>query len=94
MVAIAARPELFENVVPRNQTFEAGDYAGMFHFVFWRYGKWEHVVVDDRLPFNTVEQRLCFGQNKDDPNEFWNALCEKAYAKIHGSYQVYDIYIT
>ena len=65
-----------------------GSYAGIFQFNFWRFGKWEHVIIDDRLPYNTKVDRLCFCQNRDQPDEFWSALCEKAYAKCFGSYEV------
>ena len=83
MASLALRKDMFAKVVPLDQSFEKGDYTGAFRFRFWRYGKWEEVVVDDYLP--TKNGRLFLIQS-DDSNEFWSALFEKAYAKIHGSY--------
>ena len=54
--------------------------VGVFHFNIWRYGEWTEVIIDDRLPV-TEEGKLRFGQNRSQPNEFWGALLEKAYAK-------------
>ncbi|XP_059209524.1 calpain-1 catalytic subunit-like [Centropristis striata] len=74
--------DILKQVVPQEQAFDE-KYCGVFHFRFWRFGKWIDVTIDDKLP--TLHGRLIFVRSKDQ-NEFWPALLEKAYAKVCGSY--------
>ncbi|XP_056417135.1 calpain-5 isoform X2 [Hyla sarda] len=90
--SLASREPLWQKVIPnwKEQEWNSEkpeNYAGIFHFHFWRFGQWVDVVIDDRLP--TVNNQLIYCHS-NDMNEMWCALVEKAYAKLVGCYEALD----
>ena len=87
LASLANQEELLDFIVPEkeSQTFDAADYCGLFHFRFWNNGKWVDICVDDRLPVSP-DGKLLLCSNKQEPDEFWAALLEKAYAKLYGCF--------
>ncbi|XP_051985122.1 calpain-10 [Xyrauchen texanus] len=76
---------LLNKVFPHKQIlWDDNGYSGDFRFRFWQNGHWIEVRVDDRLP--CIKDTLCFSRCQS-PRAFWVALLEKAYAKLHGSYE-------
>lgn len=58
-------------------------------FRFYKDFKWVYVIVDDRLPCLEVQKDVFspIFAGTESGHEFWVALIEKAYAKLHHSYQ-------
>ena len=85
--SLSLYPEYLRRIIKEEQSFDPHHpdypYTGEFTFNFFQYGKWVEVKIDDRLP--TKHNKLIFTKSAD-PNEFWSALLEKAYAKLNGSY--------
>lgn len=52
-------------------------------FRFWQWGRWIEMKVDDRLPArgDRPAHMHCV-----QPDIYWCALLEKAYAKLYGGY--------
>jgi len=85
--ALAKREDLLQRVIDPQQKLFGPGYTGVIRINIWRYGSWTPVYIDDRLP--QKNGKYCFAHCQD-PREFWVALIEKAYAKLHGSYEAVE----
>ncbi|KAJ3409014.1 Calpain-6 [Chytridiales sp. JEL 0842] len=66
-------------------------HPSLFRFRFHTFGSWIEVLIDDYLPCHpptaSSPHPTLAGSRSKDPNEFWVALLEKAYAKLMGGYE-------
>ncbi|KAK9123371.1 hypothetical protein Sjap_012973 [Stephania japonica] len=61
---------------------------GIYTVCFCIQGEWVPVVVDDWIPCETLG-KPAFATSKK-VNEVWVSILEKAYAKLHGSYEALE----
>nr|XP_030136672.3 calpain-10 isoform X2 [Taeniopygia guttata] len=84
-VALQKSKYLLNKVIPPGQpSWTDESYRGCFTCRVWQFGHWVEVTIDDRLP--CLGGKLCFSQCQTE-DLFWLPLLEKAYAKVHGSYE-------
>ncbi|CAE8596814.1 unnamed protein product [Polarella glacialis] len=82
VACIAGRKDLLK------QLFSYTDEdKGLYVVRFYKNGKFQDVVVDDFFP--TKYDRMAFASSGKD-NETWVQVLEKAYAKLHGSYDAIE----
>eukprot|EP01065_Artemidia_motanka_P031427 TRINITY_DN3779_c0_g1_i1.p1 TRINITY_DN3779_c0_g1~~TRINITY_DN3779_c0_g1_i1.p1 ORF type:complete len:1589 (+),score=470.00 TRINITY_DN3779_c0_g1_i1:64-4830(+) len=82
---VATRPELV-----RHLFVAAYPEYGFYQVRVYKYGQWRTITIDDLLPVDaSAEQQLVFASSPQS-EELWPAYAEKAYAKLHGSYQALE----
>uniref|UniRef100_A0A7S3D477 Calpain catalytic domain-containing protein n=1 Tax=Palpitomonas bilix TaxID=652834 RepID=A0A7S3D477_9EUKA len=79
---VATKQEKLQNLFTNAAKYRK-DY-GVVTLRFYKNGKWKEVVIDDRIP--CMNNKPLYARCKD-PNEIWVLLVEKAYAKLHHSYE-------
>ena len=85
--------EELEDVLIKDLIVEEGAAEGLFGVKFYINGMWRVVIIDDRLPCvqdSHGEWRPIFAQRPSLATgelELWPMLFEKAWAKLHGSYE-------
>jgi calpain len=83
-MVLASRPELLRNLIVHD-----GIEQGFAVFQFFKNGAWTPVFIDTRIPYNKDTKMPIYARCAD-PNEYWVPLIEKAFAKLHGSYEALD----
>jgi hypothetical protein len=64
-----------------------GIKKGYAVFQFFKNGEWKYVIVDTRIPYSTNRKTPLYAHSSKS-SEMWVPLIEKAYAKLHGNYEV------
>ena len=81
---LAAQPDLLRALFVDYSS--ACDEFGIYTLRFYKDGGWKTVTVDNRLPCTPKGQLLL--SRGADPTELWVPIVEKAYAKLHGCYEL------
>lgn len=59
---------------------------GVYIVRLYKGVSWHYLVIDDRFPAHVDTPEFWFAACQD-PAEIWVPLLEKAFAKMHGSYE-------
>jgi Calpain family cysteine protease/Calpain large subunit, domain III len=81
--SLAINPSLLERL------FVNVEHMNEYGFItcqFFKNGNWQQVLIDTRIPYNSSYGSPIYGHCKDS-NEMWLPLIEKAYAKLHKTYE-------
>ena len=81
-LTLSTHPDMLKNLI----VFDGIEH-GFAVFQFFKNGKWQYVIIDTRIPYNSSSKTPLYG-HCTDPNEFWVPLMEKAYAKLHSCYEI------
>lgn len=79
---LGTRHKLLSNLIIEGNCIKDGFAV----FQFFKNGKWVPVFVDTLIPFDATTKQIAYG-SCSEPQEFWVPLMEKAYAKLHGTYE-------
>ncbi|KAL0220966.1 hypothetical protein RCL1_000820 [Eukaryota sp. TZLM3-RCL] len=79
LAVVATRPELIKQIFVKD-----GGKAGLYILKFQKNCEWTYVIVDDFLPCRNNKPIFAVSTV---PNEYFPSIIEKAYAKLHQSYQ-------
>jgi hypothetical protein len=77
---LAERPNLVERLFLTKEY----KHKGIYRLRISKNGVWQEVTIDDYMPCALEGQPLF---TRTHSNELWVQLLEKAYAKLHGSYE-------
>eukprot|EP01062_Namystynia_karyoxenos_P069323 TRINITY_DN64837_c0_g1_i1.p1 TRINITY_DN64837_c0_g1~~TRINITY_DN64837_c0_g1_i1.p1 ORF type:complete len:1591 (+),score=580.01 TRINITY_DN64837_c0_g1_i1:76-4848(+) len=83
MALVATRPSLVQHLF-----VAAYPEYGFYQVRIFKFGEWQVVTVDDMIPVDASNQ-FVFAASPDS-DELWPAILEKAYAKMHGSYEALE----
>lgn len=70
----------------RDLFLHADPNLGVFVIRLYKHAQWVHLVIDDKIPVNKAGDPLC-STSDNFPFIAWPALVEKAYARLHGSWE-------
>lgn len=86
MALVASNQYLIKRIFEPSYTSPVGLYLVKF---FWQ-GTWKEIIIDDWVPFQKTQAMTSLSARSVELSELWVTLLEKAYAKLHGTYEAIE----
>lgn len=84
MQAVGMKPQLLKDIFCDMKYSDPR--MGVFTLRLYKHGQWHNVQIDDTIPFDKDFSPLC-ATSDSFPGMSWPTLIEKAYAKLHRSWE-------